>query len=208
MTGNCSITPRCAATSAIVAAAPILRPCGPTSMRLSRRPARLISRSGRRTFSCRSCTMSVPPAMYSVGASLRLAWARKASAAERSRGRSSVKGCIALTSPNRTASLSRILNCCDDMVVGSAAAQIAAHPIADFLRRTGVPLCDAGDAGHDLSGRAIAALEGVSLDESRLQWMQLLAVCQAFDRYDLAPLNESGERKARFHALAVHQDGA
>src|SRR5439155_22322030 len=136
----------------------------------------LASRSGRRTFSCRSCTMSVPPAMYSVGASLRPAWARKASAAERSRGRLSVKGCIALTSPNRTGSLSGILNCRDDMVVGSAAAQVAAHPIADFLRRAGVTLCNAGDAGHDLSWRAIAALKSISLDEGGLQRMKISAL--------------------------------
>jgi hypothetical protein len=94
MTGNRSTTAGWAATSAIVAAAPSLRPCGPNSMRLSRRPARLTSRSGRRTYSCRSCTISVPPAMYSAGASLRPAWARRTRAAARSRGRSRVKGCI------------------------------------------------------------------------------------------------------------------
>src|SRR3954468_11397546 len=60
---------------------------------------------GRRTYSCRSCTMSVPPAMYSTGASLRPAWARKTSAAATSRGRSRVKGCMA--QPPRTAPLAR-----------------------------------------------------------------------------------------------------
>ena len=44
--------------------------------------------------------MSVPPAMYSAGASLRPAWAREARAAARSRGRSRVKGCTA--QPSRT----------------------------------------------------------------------------------------------------------
>ena len=100
MTGNRSTTAGWAATSAIVAAAPSRRPCCPTSMRSSSRPARLTSRSGRRTFSCSSCTMSVPPAMYSAGASLRPAWARMARAAAKSRGRSSVKGCMA--QPPRT----------------------------------------------------------------------------------------------------------
>src|SRR6266536_3268158 len=95
MTGNCSTMAGCAATSAIVAAAPSLRPPGPTSIRLSKSPARLTSRSGRRTCSWRSCTMSVPPAMYSAVASLRPAWARKAMAVESSRGRSSVNGCMA-----------------------------------------------------------------------------------------------------------------
>ena len=69
-------------------------------------------------------------------------------------------------------------------------------------------LVDAGDAGHDLPGRAIAALEGVALDEGGLQRMKLIALRQAFDGRDLAPLHERGEREARFHALAVHQHRA
>ena len=69
-------------------------------------------------------------------------------------------------------------------------------------------LGDAGDAGHDLSGRAIAALEGITFDESGLQRMELLALRQAFDGRDLAPLDERSKRKARFHALAVHQHRA
>src|SRR5687768_17218465 len=201
MTGNCSTTAGWAATSAIVAAAPSLRPCAPTSMRLSRTPARLTSRSGRRTYSCSSCTMSVPPAMYSAGASLRPAWARKARAAARSRGRSSVKGCMAL--PHRTGGARRVLDGRDDVVVGSAAAQIAAHPLADLRRRAGVALGDAGDAGHDLPGCAIAALERIALDEGGLQRVEPLALCQALDRSDLALLHQRSEREARFHALAV-----
>src|SRR5215212_7083762 len=133
-------------------------------MRLSRSPARLTSRSGRRTFSWRSCTMSVPPAMYSAGASLRPAWARKASAVGRSRGRSRVKGCMALASPRRTGRARRVLDRRDDVVVGSAAAEIPAHPIPDLLRRAGVALADAGDAGHNLPGGAVAALECIALD--------------------------------------------
>ena len=69
-------------------------------------------------------------------------------------------------------------------------------------------LGDAGDAGHDLPGRAIAALEGVALDEGGLQRMELLALGQAFDGRDLTTFDKSGERKARLHALAVHQHGA
>ena len=69
-------------------------------------------------------------------------------------------------------------------------------------------LGDAGDAGHDLPGRAIAALEGVALDEGGLQGVELLALGQAFDGRDLAPFDEGGEREARFHALAVHQHRA
>jgi hypothetical protein len=71
-----------------------------------------------------------------------------------------------------------------------------------------VALVDAGDAGHDLSGGAIAALEGVSLYKGGLQGVELIALGQALNSRDLASFHESGEREARFHALAVHQHRA
>src|SRR6266699_962089 len=139
--------------------------------------------------------MSVPPAMYSADASLRPAWARNASAASGARGRSRVKGCMVLASAHGTGRFRYILNRGDDVIVGAAAAQIAAHPIADFLCRTDMALRDARDARHDLPGCAIAALEGVTLDEGRLQGMKLLALRQTFDGRDRAPLLEGGERE-------------
>ena len=93
----------------------------------------------------------------------------------------------------RTCDAGRIPNRGDDMVVGAAAAQIAAHPVADLLRRVGMALGDAGDAGHDLPRRAIAALEGVPFDECCLQRVELLALHQAFDRRDLATFRERRE---------------
>ena len=39
-------------------------------------------------------------------------------------------------------------------------------------------LRDARDAGHDLPGSAIAALEGIALDECRLQRMEPLTLSQ------------------------------
>src|SRR5947208_7200605 len=101
-----------------------------------------------------------------------------------------------------------VLNCRDDVVIGSAATQVAAHPVADFLRRAGMALCDAGDAGHELPRRAIAALETIALDECGLQRMEPLALSQALDGRDLAPVHEGRKRETRFHALAVHQDRA
>ena len=152
--------------------------------------------------------MSVPPAMYSTGASLRPAWARNARAAARSRGRSRVKGCMAQPPCAGPVARSRILDRRDDVVVGAAAAEIAAHPVADLLRRAGMALVDAGDAGHDLPGRAIAALERIALDEGGLQRVELVALGQAFDRRDLAAFHQGGERQAGLHALAVHQHRA
>src|SRR5437764_10497992 len=96
------------------------------------------------------------------------------------------------TSPHGAGDASRVLNGRDDVIVSSAAAQVAAHPFADLLRRAGVALVDAGDAGHDLSGRAIAALEGIALDEGGLQRVELLALRQTLDGRDVAPLDKCG----------------
>jgi hypothetical protein len=56
-----------------------------------------------------------------------------------------------------------------------------------------VAFCDTGDAGHDLPRCAIAALEGIALDERGLQRVEFFALRQALDGRDLAPLNESGK---------------
>src|SRR5688572_7259091 len=109
---------------------------------------------------------------------------------------------------HRSACPRGVLDRRDDVVVGSAAAKVAAHPVADLLRRAGMAFGDAGNAGHDLPRRAIAALESVALDEGGLQRMELLAFGEPFDRRDLAPVDERSEREARFDALAIHQDGA
>src|SRR5438046_1663758 len=69
-------------------------------------------------------------------------------------------------------------------------------------------LCDAGDAGHDLTRRAIATLEAIALDECGLQRMEPLAFSQALDGRDLAPVYEGSKREARFDAFAIHQDRA
>ena len=174
MTGNCSTTAGWAATSAIVAAAPSRRPCGPTSMRSSRRPARLTSRSGRRTYLLQE--------LHHVGAAGDVFGGRVVAAGlgAQSEGGGQIarpfegEGVHGSTLPHGTGGARRILNRRDDVVVGAAAAQVAAHPVADLLRRAGVALGDAGDAGHDLPRRAVAALEGVTLDEGRLQRVELV----------------------------------
>jgi hypothetical protein len=47
-----------------------------------------------------------------------------------------------------------------------------------------------------------------NLSEGGLQRVELVTLRQAFDRRDLSPLDEGSKRKARFHALAIHQDSA
>src|SRR5437588_579631 len=56
----------------------------------------------------------------------------------------------------------------DDVRVGAAAAEIAAHPLADLMVRAGMPFLEQGDGGADLPRGAEAALEGILPDESRL----------------------------------------
>ena len=71
-----------------------------------------------------------------------------------------------------------------------------------------MPFRDTSDTRHDLSGRAVPALEGVSIDEGGLQRVQFIALGQAFDSRDLASFDESCKRKAGLHALAIHEHRA
>src|SRR6266487_4675006 len=59
------------------------------------------------------------------------------------------------TSAHRPGESNRVLDRRDDVIVRSAATQIAAHPLSDFLGRTSMPFRDASHARHDLSGRAV-----------------------------------------------------
>src|SRR5579885_1225796 len=61
----------------------------------------------------------------------------------------------------------------EDVRIGGAAAEIAAHILADLLVAARMPLLDAGDRLQDLSRRAVAALEGVLVDEGLLHGMEL-----------------------------------
>src|SRR4051794_33576737 len=72
----------------------------------------------------------------------------------------------------------------DDVGVGAAAADVAAHLLADVVVGTGVPLGEQSDARADLAGRAVAALEAVVLDERRLERVQAVAVGEALDGRD------------------------
>src|SRR5215467_7394375 len=64
----------------------------------------------------------------------------------------------------------------DNMRIGAAPTEIAGHVFANFIVGAGMPLADAGDSRHDLSRRAIAALEGVVLQEGCLHRMQIAAL--------------------------------
>src|SRR5688572_6463561 len=92
----------------------------------------------------------------------------------------------------------------DDLRVGAAAADIAAHALAYLVvreprRRCGHVLChvthvaaprlvEQADGGTNLSGRAVPALKGVVSDEGGLHRVESIASCQPLDRRDFPAL--------------------
>src|SRR5690348_3045425 len=63
----------------------------------------------------------------------------------------------------------------DDVRIGRASAQIAAHIFADIGVTAGMPFGNAADCREDLPRRAIAALERIPIDESLLHRVQRAA---------------------------------
>src|SRR5258708_4415321 len=114
----------------------------------------------------------------------------------------------------------------DDVGVGGAAAEIAAHALANLvvvegdLVGTEIGGDGAGPAGRGLAQHpdrraelprcAIAALEGVVRDERPLERVQVVATHrrQPLDRDDLTVLMRDGERQAAIDSSPVQQDGA
>lgn len=112
----------------------------------------------------------------------------------------------------------------DDIGIGGAPTDVAAHPLADLLigqrdpRRGHVSGGVAGparlhlgkhaDGRTDLAGSAVATLEAVTLDEGALHGVQAIGIAQAFDRHDLVVLMHHGERQTGVDAPAVDQHRA
>src|SRR5262249_61020484 len=80
-------------------------------------------------------------------------------------GRSGKRSCPALR-------VARFLDRRENVVVSAAAADVATHLLAEVVVGPGVPLVEQADGGAELAGGAIAALEGVVLDEGRLHALQ------------------------------------
>jgi hypothetical protein len=115
----------------------------------------------------------------------------------------------------------------NDVLIGSAAAQVSAHPFTDLaLVEIGPTLeaaCRSGrsagarpvnlgqhaDGRNDLAGCAIATLERVLLDESALHRMKCaVAPDQPLDRRDLSIAQGERERQAGKHPATVDQHRA
>jgi hypothetical protein len=91
---------------------------------------------------------------------------------------------------------SGVLDGGDNADIGAATTQIAAHEFADRGAASRLAAADAGDGRHDLVGGAVAALEGVVVDEGCLHGVQGVALGEAFDRGDGAALDLGGESQA------------
>jgi hypothetical protein len=65
-----------------------------------------------------------------------------------------------------------LINCVHDVGVSCAAAQVSAHELANPCVIARMPLQDTADCGHDLSGRIVAALKRVMIDEGLLHRVQ------------------------------------
>src|ERR1700722_3526748 len=117
-----------------------------------------------------------------------------------------------------------LMDCIDDAVIGAAAAEIAAHPLAqlivteryrlcleirgDVTRHAPAKLRRHADRRADLTGRAIAALEPVVFDERLLQGMKRARGAEALDGGDLAAFVLNCQSEAGIDALAIDQDCA
>src|SRR6185437_15821464 len=92
--------------------------------------------------------------------------------------------------------------------IGPAAAEVAAKPVLNFLkRRTWIPF-EEGFCRHHESRRAEAALLRVMIDKGLLNGMKLARLTQAFNGGDLPALGVDGQHRAGVHRLVVHQHGA
>ena len=113
----------------------------------------------------------------------------------------------------------------DDVGISAAAADVAAHALAqlrgrqlrlrgevgaDVARDAGLDLVEHRDRRADLPGRAIAALIAVMLDEGGLHRMQMLRRAQPFDGGDAVALVHHRERQAGIDPPPVdhHRAGA
>src|ERR1700722_1995398 len=211
----------CWAASAMRTSAPRCSPAGVASMRPSApspRPLMSTTVCGRITSSFMRSRSVVPPARYCAG----LASAEEPRAAATARtaaagvaGRSNANGCmprlLSLSGSGRGGrhGALRLLYRRDDVRIGGAATEVSAHVFAYVAVIAGIALVDAGDRRQDLPRRAVAALEGVLVDEGLLHGMQpAVRLGEGLDGRDWPPLRRRRQRQAGKHAAVAEQHRA
>jgi hypothetical protein len=89
-----------------------------------------------------------------------------------------------------------LLNRRNDVRIGSASAEIAAHQLADLVRSLCLTFRNETDRGTDLPGRAVAALERIVIDEGLLHGMECTVDGKTFDCGNLGAVFHDREREA------------
>src|SRR5215467_3347924 len=84
----------------------------------------------------------------------------------------------------------------DDVGIGPAAADIAAHEFADVVVRVGAALGQQRYRRKDLSGRTVTALQSVMTDKRLLQRVSPPVGGEALDGRHMAALALRGQRQA------------
>ena len=69
-------------------------------------------------------------------------------------------------------------------------------------------MSNAGDCRHDLTRRAISALQRVAINECGLHWMKRNFICEPFDGHHMASIDFRRKRKTRHDSLPVQMDRA
>src|SRR2546421_5119100 len=108
-------------------------------------------------------------------------------------------------------SSSRIADLADgsaDVGISGAAAEVAAHPLADLRVAGSVSFFKQSNRRHNLTGRAIAALEGIMGKEGALHGMQLRAFGQSLDGRHLMAFAGDRKRQACQDTSPVDPDRA
>ena len=163
-----------------------------------------ISRDGRSTSSLIRSMRLVPPAMNLAAGSAAI-W--RTASATRLRAHVLEIDHDAFHS-GRPFAPHRLLDGGDDVGIGAAAADVAAHQLADLVGGLRLSLRDHADRGADLARGAVAALKRVVLDERLLQRMQRSSLRQPLDRRDLSAVLHDRERQAGIDPPTVDQHRA
>src|SRR6266542_3365314 len=103
--------------------------------------------------------------------------------------------------------VARFLDGCKNVVVSAATANVATHQLANVVVGAGVPLVEQPDGRAELARSAIAALEGVVLDEGRLHGVEGVPLGQSLDSRDLLAGVHDRQGQAGVDPPAVDEHG-
>src|SRR5262245_63604636 len=101
-----------------------------------------------------------------------------------------------------------VLNRSDDVEVGAAAADVAAHQLTDVVRRARMAFGHQTNGGADLSWCAVATLECVVIDEGLLERVKRSVLSKPFDRRHSGAVLHDRQGQARIDPPAIDEDGA